>query len=116
MVFTVRIACELLARQRSETTLPRQKPLKMMKKNKGIEAPLQNEKLHPKMELSGAQIEAQIAPGGALERMQRSKRAAQRCMTAPGASEMAKEVENTNFEPAKGRALRTHPENTKIPR
>ena len=43
-----------------------------MKKNKGIEAPLQNEKLHPKMELSGANIEAKIAPGGDLERMQRA--------------------------------------------
>ena len=72
LVFTVRIACELLARQRSETTLPRQKPPKQIKKNKGIEAPLQNEKLHPKMELSGAKIEAKIAPGGDLEPMQRA--------------------------------------------
>ena len=81
-----------------------------MKKNKGIEAPLQNEKLHPKMELSGAKIEAKIAPGGDLERIQRANRATQRCMTAPGAAEMAKEVENANFEPNKGRAIRTHPE------
>ena len=64
------------------------------------------------MELSGAKIEAQIAPGGDLERMQRAKRATQRCMTSPGAAEMAKEVENANFEPAKGRAPRTHPERT----
>ena len=69
------------------------------------------------MQLVGAEIEANIAPGGDLEPMQRAKRATQRCMTAPGASEMAKDVENANFEPAKGRALRTHPErNPKIPR
>ena len=60
MVFAVRIACALLARERSETTLPKQKPLEKMRKNKGIEAPLQNEKLHPKMKLSRAKIEAKI--------------------------------------------------------
>ena len=92
MVVTVRIACELLARQRSETTWPRQQPPKKIEKNKGIEAPLQNEKLHPKMELSGAKIEAKIGSGADLERMQRAKCATQGCMTAPGASEMAQHV------------------------
>ena len=42
--------------------------------------------------------------------LQRAKRATQRCMAAPGASEMAKDVDKANFEPAKGRAIRTHPE------
>ena len=71
----------------------------------------------PKWNLSGAKIEAKIAPGGDLERMQRANRATQRCLAAPGAAEMAKEVENANFEPAKGRAIRTHPaRNPKIMR
>ena len=58
----------------------------------------------------GAEIEAKIAPGGDLERMQRAKRATQRCMTAPGASEMAKDVGKANFGPAKGRGPRVAPE------
>ena len=66
------------------------------------------------MELSGANIEAKIAPGGDLERMQRAKRAKQRCMTAPGASEMAKEVEHAHFDPAKGRGIRTESQNNSL--
>ena len=48
------------------------KTVEKYEENKGIEAPLQNEKLHPKMEHSGAKIEAKIAPGGDLGPMQRA--------------------------------------------
>ena len=55
--------------------------------------------MQPIMEHFEAEIEAQIAPGdvriapgGDLECMQRAKRAKQRCMTAPGTSEMAKDA------------------------
>ena len=45
------------------------------------------------MELVGAKIEAKIAAGGDLEHMQRAatgQAREARCMTAPGASEIAK--------------------------
>ena len=47
--------------------------------------------------------------------LKRAKRATQRCITGPGASEMAKDDENTNFEPAKGPGIRTHPQNMRQP-
>ena len=102
LYFTVRIACAHLARQLPKTTLPREKQRKNIKKNEEIWTPLENKKSQPKMEHFGTDIEANIVPEGDLERMQRAKRATQRCMTAPSASEKAKDVENANFDPAKG--------------
>ena len=85
---------------------------KISRNNEEIGTSMESRKLQPKIELSGAENDANIALGGDLERMQRGKCATQGCMTAPGASEVGKHGEKANFDPSRGCALRTRAERT----